>query len=162
YPGTSREVVWFHQPCSSFQCGTSGGGGVSRFLPQLGYAVNAPGVIEPGFSKTGVYCGQQPGVLCREVPDVSLNSDKNTSYSIYCSDPGDKSCLGIGWLREGGTSAAAPLWAGITALADSCHVRGVNAVNDMHHRARLGLLNPTLYSLDSSAGFADQLHDITI
>ena len=161
YPGTSAELTWIDTPCDSTQCpGGGSGGGVSRIWASPDYIVDPttgnffPGVIE-SFSQSGSYCGQQPGVLCRENPDVSLDADPSTGYSIYCTDPGDAFCAvgeftpQPGWVRLGGTSTAAPLWAGIAALDDS------------HHGARLGLFNYFLYPLDSPAGYASQFHDIT-
>jgi subtilase family serine protease len=161
YPGTSAELTWIDTPCDSTQCpGGGSGGGVSRLWGSPDYVVDPatgnflPGVIESS-SQSGSYCGQQPGVLCRENPDVSLDADPSTGYSIYCTDPGDAFCAvgeftpKPGWIRLGGTSTAAPLWAGIAAL------------DDAHHHARLGLFNYFLYPLDSPAGYASQFHDIT-
>ena len=45
----------------------------------------------------------------RNVPDVSLDADPNTGYSIYFSGS---------WTVYGGASTAAPLWAGFTALVN--------------------------------------------
>ena len=164
YPGTSKEVVW-NRGCTSAQtdCGTYGasGGGVSRIWPEPDYAFDytntgapLPGIIEAG-SQTGAYCNQQPGVLCRESPDVSLDADPGTGYSEYCTDPGDPLCvtgdLGTpGWLRIGGTSCASPVYSGFVALYDH------------HNKARAGLFNYIIYPFDSTAGYASQLHDITI
>jgi subtilase family serine protease len=51
----------------------------------------------------------------RAVPDVSFNADPNTGYSVYDSVPYDGQS---GWFEVGGTSAAAPAWAGLVAIAD--------------------------------------------
>ena len=49
-----------------------------------------------------------------------------------------------------GTSDAAPMWAGLTAIADQIHVGDI------------GLINPVLYSiLRSGAAYNDSFHDIT-
>jgi len=158
YPGTAKEGTWL-EACSPSACEGSGGG-VSRLWAEPDYAfdvrgISLPGVFEAGFSQSGAYCGQQTTVLCRENPDVSLNADPGTGYSIYCTDPGDPFCAvgeftaQPGWIRIGGTSCGAPLWAAIAALADS------------RHKARLGLFNYIVYPFDSPAGYASQFHDIT-
>jgi subtilase family serine protease len=51
----------------------------------------------------------------RTVPDVSFNADPSTGYSVYSSVPYDGRS---GWFQIGGTSAAAPAWAGLVAIAD--------------------------------------------
>jgi subtilase family serine protease len=97
YPGTSAELTWIDTPCDSNSCpGGGSGGGVSRLWATGDYVFDSlgnplPGVFETG-SQVGSYCGQQGGVLCRENPDVSLDSDPSTDYSIYCTDPGDAFC----------------------------------------------------------------------
>ena len=160
YPGTSAELTWIDTPCDPTQCpGGGSGGGVSRLWgsPDYQYLAGSapPGVVEPGLSQLGAYCGQSAGVLCREVPDVSIDSDPSTGYAIYCTDKQDAGCGSStfdinGWIRFGGTSTGAPLWAGITALID--HQNG----------GRQGLLNYYFYSFDSSAGYSSQFHDITL
>jgi hypothetical protein len=51
----------------------------------------------------------------RTTPDVSFNADPNTGVAVYDSVAygGQK-----GWFEVGGTSAAAPAWAGLIAIAD--------------------------------------------
>lgn len=95
-------------------------------------------------------------ISCFCTPDVSLNADPATGYSVYCTDPADSFCKTgefgqPGWIRLGGTSCAAPLWAAIAAL-DVQH----------HGGKRLGLFNYILYPFDSTAGYASQFHDITL
>jgi kumamolisin len=146
YPGREKEHVWFEGCSPSAGC-LGGGGGVSRFWAKPSYQVG-PGVVERGLSRSGAYCGQRAGVLCREVPDVSLNSDPGSGYAVYCTDPVD--CGSRGWQQIGGTSAAAPLWSTIAALMDS-----------FQHK-RVGLFNFFLYRADSPDGYSQEFHDITI
>ena len=158
YPGVAKELPWT-DGCDPVNCaGGATGGGVSRFWAEPDYAANLttgqyyPGVIG-AYSKAGAYCGQQPGVLCRENPDVALDADPSTGYSVYCTDPADAFCKTgefgqPGWIRLGGTSCAAPLWAAIAALDIS------------KHGARLGLFNYLVYKYDSTAGYSNQFHDI--
>src|SRR5438128_2202896 len=51
----------------------------------------------------------------RSTPDVALNSDPYTGYYIYDTVPYWGSS---GWFQDAGTSAAAPQWAALIALAD--------------------------------------------
>jgi len=52
----------------------------------------------------------------RGVPDVAYNADPETGFSVYNSVPG---LQGAGWQVVGGTSAGAPQWAAIVAVANS-------------------------------------------
>ncbi len=135
----NSETAW---SCTNSQCtqqapnGAGGGGGVSSQFPLPSYQQN----LKPpanGTSLTG-----------RLVPDVSANADPNTGFAIYCTASA-ASCTGN--MVVGGTSAAAPLWAGIAALADqSLQQAGKN---------QLGAANTALYAIDSSQ--ASAFHDIT-
>ena len=51
----------------------------------------------------------------RTTPDVSLDADPSTGYSVYDSVPYDGQS---GWFDVGGTSGAAPAWAGLVAITD--------------------------------------------
>ena len=51
----------------------------------------------------------------RTTPDVSFNADPNTGVAVYDSIPYSGQS---GWFQVGGTSAAAPAWAGLVAIAD--------------------------------------------
>ena len=90
---------------------------------------------------------QGPGVAnaystgFREVPDVSINADPQTGYDVYCSVGG---CAGGGWRVMGGTSAAAPVWAAMVALANET-ARNANGY-------QLGFLNPSLYAISHGVG----------
>jgi subtilase family serine protease len=57
-------------------------------------------------------------------------------------------------LDAGGTSAAAPLWAGLTAL--------VNQQASMQGQPPVGFLNPALYAIGTSSNYALCFHDITV
>jgi kumamolisin len=76
----------------------------------------------------------------RDVPDVSMLADVLPGYDIYCTA---KQCEQVGtgspWVPVGGTSAAAPLFAGGLALVDQ--------VLRQHGRRNLGVANPLLYKL---------------
>jgi kumamolisin len=72
----------------------------------------------------------------RGVPDVAGDADPETGYSVRVDGKE---------LVVGGTSAVAPLWAGLIALLNA------------KLNTRLGFVNPQLYAINRSAGF----HDIT-
>jgi kumamolisin len=153
YP-TGQETVW-NDNCTPKTCygkNGGGGGGVSRTW-SMPISQTGPGVIESGYSQYGSWCGQSSGTACREVPDVSINADPFSGYDIYCTDKGDSFCSKHGgWINSGGTSAAAPLWAAITALMDNYAFGGFG----------IGMLTPLLYSYDSTAGYCAQFHDIAV
>src|SRR5207248_2086258 len=56
-------------------------------------------------------------------------------------------------LNIGGTSCAAPLWAGFMAL--------VNQQAAMKGRPPIGFLNPAIYAIGKGAGYSGTFHDIT-
>jgi kumamolisin len=86
-----------------------------------------------------------PGVsgAARSVPDVSFMGDLAPGYAIYCTGQGPE-CRGRGWFRIGGTSAAAPLFAGALALVGQSLRR--------HQRPPLGHVGPLLYRLARRVG----------
>ncbi|MGO8672896.1 MAG: protease pro-enzyme activation domain-containing protein [Capsulimonadaceae bacterium] len=92
--------------------------------------------------------GSATPVLDREVPDVSFNADPETGYDIFVTDDG-------GWVTVGGTSAAAPIWAGFTALVDQN--RALLGSNN------LGMPNNTIYAVGENEPitYAAAFHDIT-
>lgn len=81
----------------------------------------------------------------RGVPDVALNADPFTGYAIYDTNSVYTTPTN-GWTNGwGGTSFAAPQWAGIAALLDQ-FLGGSQ-----------GLINPSLYAVANQGGF----HSIT-
>ena len=76
----------------------------------------------------------------RAIPDVSLNADPNTGYFVY---------QGGEWQIIGGTSAAAPIWAGIIALANEKRAHaGLLALDHVENR---------IYNLPAA-----DFHDVTL
>jgi hypothetical protein len=95
----------------------------------------------------------------RVIPDVSYNSDPATAVSIYTSFAGvDQDGDGspdTGWVNVGGTSAAAPQWSGLVALANQ--VRAENGFNPIGSQITakmyaLGELDQPLYFNDINTG----------
>ena len=116
----TSEVVW--NETANNEGAT--GGGVSANFPLPSYQSNAGVPPEP-----------QTNYVGRGVPDVAGDADPTTGYQVRYD--GQDAVVG-------GTSAVAPLWAGLVALMNQSLGKNV------------GFLNPTLYSL----GEAD-FHDIT-
>ena len=114
----TSEVVW------NELAGNEGatGGGVSNVFPLPSWQASA-NVPAPAQSAGG-----------RGVPDVSGNADPATGYTIRV----DGQTMVIG-----GTSAVAPLWAGLVALA--------NAQNGKSS----GFLQPALYAAKGKSAFRD-------
>jgi len=116
------ESVWNDGPQ-----GGAGGGGISDFFPVPTWqqGANLPASINPG------------GRRGRGLPDVAGDADPNTGYKVRVD--------GVDTV-VGGTSAVAPLWAGLTAL-----------INEKLGTS-LGYWNPALYSALSKG---NAFHDIT-
>jgi kumamolisin len=117
----SSETVWNDAPGSD-----ASGGGISAIFPVPDYQQNAN--IPPSVNATHA--------AGRGVPDVCGDADPDTGYTVRVDGQ---------TITVGGTSAVAPLWAGLITLLNQS--RGQSA----------GFLQPFLYS---SAGTA-ALHDIT-
>jgi len=105
------------------------GGGFSRFWQ------------EPDYQKTLSTAAQDQLKNRRGVPDVSAAADPYTGLAMYQSGS---------WGVAGGTSAAAPLWAGLMAIA-----------NQMAGHP-LGFINPALYKLGNSNTYAQDFHDVVV
>ena len=120
YNGTSivSEVVWNEQANGD----GATGGGVSNFFPLPAWQANST-VPSP----------QQRGGG-RGVPDVSGDADPNSGYNIRVD--GQQTVVG-------GTSAVAPLWAGLVAVANQ------------QLGAQVGFIQPAIYAAKATAGFND-------
>ncbi|MDQ0200773.1 S53 family peptidase [Neobacillus ginsengisoli] len=117
-----REAVWNEGPDSST------GGGISDVfdLPAWQTAANVPPSANPG------------GRIGRGIPDVAGDADPATGYQVLVD--GQHTVIG-------GTSAVAPLWAGLIALINQ----------QLGHS--IGFITPTLYHLSTRSG---ALHDIKV
>jgi len=110
--------------------GNGSSGGISSFYSIPSWQTNI-NMIKPQGSTT-----------FRNVPDVALTAD-----DVFVIADG-----GIEY-RERGTSCAAPLWAGFTALVNQL------AANNSH--APVGFINPALYSIATGPNYTNCFHDIT-
>lgn len=88
------------------------GGGISKYEPK------------PDYQK------RSHNYRRRTVPDVSYNADPNTGFYVFSQGS---------WYAVGGTSAGAPQWAAIAALANS------------RRSTSLSYLNHTIYSIGKSS-----------
>jgi subtilase family serine protease len=146
------EVVWNSSANAAdvpFQPG-AGGGGRSSLWPMPANQLDAsPALHLSPASSPGSGC-HHVGGFCRQVPDVSADADPATGYLIYWNGSGMMSGLPSGWQGIGGTSAGAPLWAALIALADASRsCRGTS----------IGFANPALYRAAGTA-YADDFNDV--
>jgi Pro-kumamolisin, activation domain/Putative Ig domain len=146
------EVVWNSIASAAdepFQPG-AGGGGRSTLWPMPANQLDAsPALHLAPAGSPGSGC-HHVGGFCRQVPDVSADADPATGYLIYWNGGGVMDGLPSGWQGIGGTSAGAPVWAAVIALADgSRSCRGTS----------IGFANPALYRAAGSA-YADDFNDV--
>lgn len=125
-----HETAWNTQSGAvNAQSSGAGGGGFSRLFTRPTYQ---DGVAEIG--------------AARGVPDVAGDaSSDDGGMALTLTAPGG----GDEIIGAGGTSAAAPFWAGLIALADQ----------ETGHP--LGLVNPAIYRIAHSPEYHQAFHDIT-
>ncbi len=119
----TSEVVWNDSATSAT------GGGISDVFPLPTWQTNAH--VPPSIND------QHSG---RGVPDVAGDADPQTGYQIYVDGQS---------VVFGGTSAVAPLWAGLIALINQQRGKPV------------GYLNPLLYQNYTNLAQANALRDVT-
>ncbi len=89
----------------------------------------------------------------RGAPDVSFDADPNTGVAVYDSYPYEGAPLD--WVEVGGTSAAAPQWAGLMALVD----QGRGALGSLDGPSQT---LPALYQLGANAStYNNDFYDVT-
>lgn len=125
------EIVW-NWRIPNFNGGNWGSsGGISTF-----YAIPT---WQQGLNMTNNHGSQ----TFRNTPDVALTAD-----NVFLIADGGQSGA------SGGTSAAAPLWAAFTALA--------NQQGAANGHSPVGFLNPTIYSLAKGATYTNVFKDVTV
>lgn len=97
---------------------------------------------EPDYQTTFVSASQ------RGVPDVAYGADPNTGFAVYSSV---KFYGQSGWFQVGGTSAGAPQWAALFAIANSSRVASGKTV--------ISGADSTVYSAATS-DYSSDFHDI--
>ena len=108
----------------SFQ---ASGGGFSQLFARPAYQAGVPGI---GAS--------------RGVPDVSADASDRTGVAVVFSNGTQDTVQ-----SHGGTSASAPIWAALIALADQYAGR------------HLGFVNPAIYQIARGASYHRAFHDVT-
>jgi subtilase family serine protease len=92
--------------------------------------------------QAGLYGVNGASTVYRNVPDVAMEADKDNYNCVMgsCAD----------W---GGTSYAAPRWAGFMALVNQQAVAA--------GQSTLGFINPAIYPIGESSNYGCDFHDIT-
>jgi subtilase family serine protease len=121
------ETVWNGQLGSVSESEGASGGGFSHLYARPAYQDGVPGIG-----------------ATRGVPDVAGDADPGTGLSVAVTADGKTQIV-----SASGTSASAPLWGGIMALADQ----------DAHHD--LGFVNPAIYRIARGSSYREAFHDIT-
>jgi kumamolisin len=111
-----------------------------------GGGISPDKIAIPSWQKPYINSSNKGSTTYRNGPDVSANAN----FSFYtCAD--QTTCLAN---EYGGTSFAAPMWAGFIAL--------VNQELVSQGKATIGFLNPTIYTENANATtYANDFHDIT-
>ena len=144
-PTSKRETGWVFS-----------GGGYSILFSRPAFQNALP----PGSTFVGSSIGAPPpNSNMRGVPDVAYQASAGTGVLVYITLPPDgtsglicgSSPCSTGWYVVGGTSASAPQWAGLVAIA-----------NQMAGR-NLGYINPALYQIaNNPAKYASDFFDVTV
>jgi hypothetical protein len=122
--GYAKEKVW------NWGGGEGSGGGIS------------PNYLIPSWQANINMTANGGSTSNRNIPDVAMTAD---NILVFAND-------GNGY-SVGGTSAAAPLWAGFTAL--------VNQQAVAKGESTVGFINPAIYAIGKGSGYASAFHDIT-
>jgi subtilase family serine protease len=135
----ASETVWLtpasDDPLYGYSPEAASSGGIS-----LAYSIPA---WQQGISMTA----NQGSTTMRNLPDVAMVA--NNINIVWGNDfLGESSDF-----PEGGTSLAAPLWAGLIALA--------NEQAAANGQPPVGFANPALYAIGKSTSYASCFHDIT-
>ncbi len=125
---------------------TNGAGG--PWQSETAWADSGGGPADNGYAipswQVGVSdSGNQASTTIRNIPDVAAEGN----FDNYLCDNG--SCQG-GW---GGTSFAAPRWAGFLALVNQQAVANTGST--------LGFVNPAIYAIGKGTSYTSDFHDIT-
>jgi subtilase family serine protease len=151
--GTPADVVWpaddpFITAVGGTDLTTTGPGGAWKSETGWNGSAGMPSknkVPIPSYQRlAGVITPLNQGSkTLRNIPDVAAEANTN-QYSCY-----DGSCSG----GNGGTSYAAPQWAGLTAIANQRSIASGGKT--------LGFLNPAIYRIGTGSSYPTAFHDIT-
>src|SRR5262249_23108371 len=129
----------------SSESGWSGSGGGQSVLE------SRPGAESSYFSSGGLtnITTAQKNSTKNLGPDVSYDANPSTGFAVYDSLPYQGYS---GWQQYGGTSAGAPQWAALIAIADQLRVQ-----NGQGELSTSGVLN----GLFSKSTYSSNFHDVT-
>jgi subtilase family serine protease len=130
--GTSLTTAGSAGPWQSESTWSGSGGGISASYPIPSY-------------QQGLNMAANGGsATMRNIPDVALTA----AVQMFLIQSNGQA------VAVGGTSAAAPLWAGFLALA--------NQQSGANKKPRVGFLNPLIYAIGKGLNHSTDLHDITV
>jgi hypothetical protein len=142
--GTTLRVTRWNA-WSSESAWNKGGGGISAYEPQPAY-------------QSGVVTQT---TTARTTPDVAYNANLNTGYAFFDTVP----YFGLtGWDEAGGTSAGAPQWSALVAIADQGRALLAKPPGSLTSGTQT---LPALYGLYAAPGtagyttYTTYFHDIT-
>lgn len=103
---------------------------------------------EPSYQATYPIPNNPNGV--RGVPDVAYDADPNTGFAVYDSIryKGQK-----GWFQVGGTSAGAPQWSALLAIANSMRIA--------NGKGTLSATGNAVYAVAAASVYNANFHDVT-
>ncbi len=116
-----------------------------------GGGISQDGIPIPAWQAGVANASNGGSTTVRNVPDVAMESDVDNYYCATKSGAG-ASCD----MYVGGTSLAAPRWAGYMALVNQWAVDAGTVPS-----GGLGFINPAIYSIGAGSSYGSDLHDIT-
>jgi subtilase family serine protease len=150
-PGTGGSLVWpaddsFQTAVGATDLITTGPGGAWKSETAWQFSAGGPsdnGIKIPWYQVGLANKSNQASTKIRNLPDVAAEGN----FDNYLCDQG--TCFG----GVGGTSYAAPRWAGFMAL--------VNQQAALVGFPPIGFINPDIYAIGESSSFGKDFHDIT-
>jgi subtilase family serine protease len=150
-PDTGGALVWpaddaFQTAVGATDLTTTGAGGAWKSETAWQFSAGGPsdnGISIPWYQVGLANSSNKGSKTLRNLPDVAAEGN----FDNYLCDQG--SCGG-GW---GGTSFAAPRWAGFMAL--------VNQQAAMVGYPPIGFINPDVYAIGEGSSYGQDFHDIT-
>ena len=129
----SSETVWNWGYDADAGAYVGSSGGISSYYSMPSWQTNVSNMASRGGSAS-----------FRNIPDVALTGDN--VYVVYGGSAAGSDGIG-------GTSCAAPLWAGFIALANQqAASKGIPS---------MGFINPAIYNLAAGASYSTCFHDVT-
>jgi subtilase family serine protease len=139
-----KEIAWSKHSTEDHATGTGGGLSLAEPEPDFQIAYGIPG----------------DDAHMRGTPDVSMYSTSKTGIAVFNSNISPKSGEAPLWHYGGGTSAGAPMWAGLIAVANSMRAaKGKKPLSQFVSKDGLKGTNAALYAVAKST--PDAFFDIT-